>query len=75
MLVNCNNRLSALDGKEIDHRQRDALIRFAQHRMNKKKRMKAQRQDNGANHPQHSLNHDAKSTTELLDVLWKNTSR
>ena len=54
MLVNCNNRLSTLDGKEIDHRQRDALIRFAQHRMNKKKRMKAQRQDNGANHPQHS---------------------
>ena len=54
MLVNCNNRLSTLDGKEIDHRQRDALIRFAQHRMNKKKRMKAQRQDNGANHPQYS---------------------
>ena len=54
MLVNCNNRLSTLDGKEIDHRQRDALIRFAQHRMNKKKQMKAQRHINATDHPQHS---------------------
>ena len=53
MLVNCNNRLSTLDGKEIDHRQRDALIRFAQHRMNKKKHMKAQR-ENDSNYSQHN---------------------
>lgn len=47
MLINCNNRLSYLDGKEIDRKQRDALIRFAKHRLNKKKQKKVRAQQQG----------------------------
>jgi protein phosphatase 1 regulatory subunit 42 len=44
LLINCSNRLQALNGKDIDMKQRDALIRFAQHRQQRSERKAAAKQ-------------------------------
>jgi protein phosphatase 1 regulatory subunit 42 len=58
MLINCNNRLSFLDGKEIDRKQRDALIRFAQHRLNRRKQKKAPQQQQHPGDKQQQYHHN-----------------